>query len=180
MAERDMQPRDLAYHADVGITTIYRYLSGQRAPHSDILQRLAHALAVPTDELLGLENARPAEEPDLRMVKLPLLSSSSGGESTMMVPRVALPEIDHESLAVALADADAPELTPGEIAIVARDHPWEDGDLVVVEDAGDYIIRRAYAEPDDQVLIVGAELSTRQRLPRSDVIARVMTSIRHY
>src|SRR5690554_6622158 len=94
-----------------------------------------------------------------RWMSAPMLSPS-GEASTMIVPQAALPEnIGRAELAVVIPDDAAPDLSPRDTVILARDHPWEDGDLLVAALDGDYVVRRAYTEADDRILLVGADMS---------------------
>ena len=184
MAARDMQPRDLAYHADVGVTTIYRYLSGDRAPHSDILHKLASVLHVSTDELLGIEprSIRPLEVSEAEMVQLPLLRTrrdvTEGTTEMVEVPRYTLPpDLPVESLCVVLASEDTPDLLPEDLVVAARDHDWSDGDLLAVLIGDEVHVRRVVRE-GAEVLAVGPRIELRDRVPLSDVVGRVMTYTR--
>lgn len=179
-----MKPAELAYRADVGVTTIYRYLSGNRAPHADILERLASALSCSTDELLGLSPIEHAlEVPDLHIVHLPLLHTPQDvGEAsqTMAVPAFALPDLPLDVLAVVVPDEAAPDLCPDDLVIIARRHEWTDGNLLSVIVGDHLLIRRGYREPDGRVLVVGREISDRARIRERDVVGRVMTSTRSH
>ncbi len=55
MAKAVLTPRELARMTDLSESTVYRYLSENRIPHGTQLLKLARALSVTADELLGTE-----------------------------------------------------------------------------------------------------------------------------
>jgi len=177
-----MSIAELARAAELTESTIYRLEAEGRKPRSDTLQALAEALNVSADDILGLDQSspEPVEAAGLALTNLPLLLSPSGEARTMIVPEAALPEsISRDRLVVILPDDAAPDVTPRDTVIVARDEAWEDGDLLaaVLDDA--YVIRRAYAEADGQILLVGSDMSVRRRVSAESIVGRAMTAIRH-
>jgi len=188
MAECEMQPRDLAYHADLGTTSVYRYLSGERTPHSDVLRKLADALDCTTDELLGIDKpSQPAadlNETKPSHVGIPLRRTITQVEGEYAVPIEHLPsDVSHDQLdAVPAADdACAPEVQPDDVAIVQRDADWSDGQLVAVADPeGVLLIRYAWADGDDHIRATGTSPAVHMSLPADSVWGRVRRLIRAY
>ncbi|MGD9495495.1 MAG: S24 family peptidase [Armatimonadota bacterium] len=98
------------------------------------------------------------------------------------MPVMALPDgIDAESVVAATVsdDACAPEIRQGDLVIIARDHPWSDGDLVALIHKSHLLVRRAFHE-GQQVLVVGADLSDRHTLAAQAILGRVVSSVRFH
>ena len=57
-AARGWTQTELAYHAGINAAEVSRYETGSRQPLASVLARLARALEVPSDYLLGLTDER--------------------------------------------------------------------------------------------------------------------------
>ena len=55
LAKRQMTQRELAKRINVTEVTISRYISNQRMPHAAIIVKIAEALGVSADVLLGID-----------------------------------------------------------------------------------------------------------------------------
>jgi len=176
---------ELARAAVLTENAIYRLESGSRnQPRADTIEALARALDVSADELLGLDPRHESltEVPLGDLVEVPFAAGTDQEGDVILVPEICLPDdVPHDRLAAAYApdDACAPDLHETDLAIIALDHPWSDGDLLALLNSHVLLIRRAYRE-GDAVLIVGADLTDRRTVPADSVIGRVMRSIRSH
>lgn len=188
-ASRGWSVARLARETEMTEGAIYKIEGNPNAqPTPDTITALARVLTVSADELLGLEpNGKLTgliEIPPGDWVTIPMLTTAAGMDTgeEISVPSLCLPDgVDHDRLAalVVADDACAPDLCHDDLAILARDQPWSDGDLIVVPIDGQLLVRRGYQEVTD-VMLVGADLSDRRRLPRDQVVGRIMSCLHHF
>jgi len=183
MAAADMSPRELARQADVAEATVYRHLSATRTqPESATISAYARALGVSADELLGIAPPEQREVPVGELVNIPFAAGTPDAGEMIMVPEIALPpDVPRDQLVAARTPDDAchPDLSPDDLAIIATDWPWVDGDLLAVLVSERLMIRRAYHEGDG-ALVIGTTPADRQTVPPDLIIGRVMRSIRSH
>jgi len=183
-ASRGWSIAELARNAVLTESAVYKIENKPNAqPQPDTIAALARALTVSADELLGLPVHESLTEVALGdLVEVPFAAGTDQEGDVMLVPEICLPDdVPHDRLVAAHApdDACAPDLHQTDLAIIATDWPWADGDLLALLNSHVLVIRRAYRE-GDAVLIVGADLTDRRTVPADSVIGRVMRSIRSH
>lgn len=193
--DRDMTIRDVARAADLAESTVYRFEADITAlPRSDTLERLALALHVTTDKLLGLNHRPPVPGAvplsDVQLVQLPLVRKlSTAGDSlydsgdvleVVDVPRAWIPAgVDIEDCFVWQVSRDmlAGAIRAGDCVLVERTPDPRDSIPVAIIRAADrksLEVRRVFIE--GQVVWASSDDPTEppSRITDRQVVASVL------
>lgn len=161
---KDWQATDLSEHSGVHISSISRIEAGKTlSPGPDILRRLAKALDVTIDDLLGDDEPAPSLIFRKGVVLVPYVRRAvhagpdawqeAGEDRTPMARDEAA---GHKRLYAAriVGDCMIPDVYPGATVIWDPDlrHP-SDGQTVVVSLNGDLLVKLAYRDGDSYLLV---------------------------
>jgi len=165
--QKGITQEELGRILDVGKATISNYESEKRQLTADILQKLAEYFGVSTDEILGLDNAKPepigkpvdpAEFPPKALIRqplpdlenetalIPILGSVRAGYDYIAEQEIlgwlkveeAFPEAHPQAFALYVkGDSMAPEIRHNDIAICLSDQEIRDNDVAVICINGD-------------------------------------------
>lgn len=133
---KDIKPIDVSKRSGINKSQISRYISGETRPSVANAAKIAAALGVSTDWLLGkepIDNIRPAIPSEPRTI--PVLGKVAGGDP-MFIDEDVIGEIymDDENDLFALkmkGDSMSPRILDGDTVVVRSQKTAEDGDLVI-------------------------------------------------
>jgi transcriptional regulator with XRE-family HTH domain len=123
----------------------------EQASVADALERVQRLLQ--KDEITILDpNGTAHHEP---LIDLPIVAAGTTVRGVIAVPRMLLPTaVPHDHLAVAHADAAAPDMNEGDMLLVdRRDRDPDDGSIVVAEDDGEIVVREVYRAGELRLLL---------------------------
>lgn len=132
---KGIRPTDLAERSGIDKGSISHYMSGHYRPGSKSMKRIADALGVSTDWLLGKEEVSDARLTKDELSKIPILGSVAAG-----VPIYAQEDVigsvmveDPEGLYALRVKGDSmsPRIMDGDLVIVHQQDTAEDGELVI-------------------------------------------------
>lgn len=175
--DRGLTIEDLAHRAGLAGSTVYRFEAGKLAlPRADTLQALAQVLGVSADYLLGSITVLDPQGSVQRelLIDLPIVAAGTTVRGVIAVPRMLLPTaVPHDHLAVAYADAAAPDMNEGDMLLVdRRDRDPGDGGVVVAEVDGEIVVREVYRAGELRLLL--GKQGTRGRVPPEAILGRVV------
>ncbi len=142
----------------------------EQASVADALERVQRLLQ--KDEITILDpNGTAHHEP---LIDLPIVAAGTTVRGVIAVPRMLLPTaVPHDHLAVAYADAAAPDMNEGDMLLVdRRDRDPGDGGVVVAEVDGEIVVREVYAAGSDRLLL--GKQGTQGRVPPEAILGRVV------
>lgn len=137
MSLLEVRQTDIAKMTGINKGRISRWMSGENTPSGDNLTKLAGALNVSVDYLLGKEEAQTEKPPKIHEVAVM-------GKVAAGVPISAQEDIigsiwtDKECFALKVkGDSMSPRIMDGDIVLVKKQESAEDGDLVIAEIDGE-------------------------------------------
>jgi len=130
---------------DVSHTTIYRIEAGVHKPKADILKKLAQALGVSTDYILGLRTDKEIKEDedikpgDIRknLKMIPVVGEISAGNGIDpiedIIDMISIPEEKQVDFALFVkGDSMTPKFQEGDLALVIKTPVLENGEIGVI------------------------------------------------
>lgn len=140
MSERDITPKELSSRLHVDLSTIYRYLDNTRLPKYDTILELTSIFDVSADYLLGISNCKDIVKIHEPILEVPVLKGFKAKDNIYDEKNIerylTIPKdrFEHSNNLFALKindDAMRPRLYEGDIVIVQRNEPLNNGDLGV-------------------------------------------------
>lgn len=138
--ECELSQRDLADKILVNESTVSRYLDGTRLPKYEVLKAISDFFDVSIDYLFGLTNCRDIIKVHEPIIEVPILQSFKAKdnildekniESYLTIPKIRFKNSDNLFALKINDDAMRPRLYEGDIVIVQRNEPLNNGDLGV-------------------------------------------------
>ena len=137
MLEKGIRQADLVQMTGIDKGALSSYMNGRYMPNAEKIAKIAKALGVSVDYLLGKEDPPAADLPKTHEV--PVLGKVAAG-----VPISAQVDIigsiwtDKECFALKVkGDSMSPRIMDGDIVLVKKQESAEDGDLVIAEIEGE-------------------------------------------
>lgn len=149
----------LAEMANLNRVTVARYESGRIEPGAQALIRIAAAMDVSVDELLGLESGGDQDSVFLRIVKaaVPIVGSIACGVPITAVENIEgyvnLPEGVQADFALRCSgDSMVPTLMDRDLVLIRQQEDVPDGRIAAVLIGQDATLKRVHHLPDGLVL----------------------------
>lgn len=137
MQEKGIRQTDLVEKTGIDKGALSSYMNGRYMPNAEKFAKIANALGVSVDYLLGKEEAQTEKPPKIHEVSV--LGKVAAG-----VPISAQEDIigsiwtDKECFALKVkGDSMSPRIMDGDIVLVKKQESAEDGDLVIAEIEGE-------------------------------------------
>lgn len=137
MQEKGIRQTDLVEKTGIDKGALSSYMNGRYMPNAEKVAKIAKALGVSVDYLLGKEEAKTERPPKIHEVSV--LGKVAAG-----VPISAQEDIigsiwtDKECFALKVkGDSMSPRIMDGDIVLVKKQESAEDGDLVIAEIDGE-------------------------------------------
>jgi len=137
MQEKGIRQTDLVEKTGIDKGALSSYMNGRYMPNAEKVAKIAKALGVSVDYLLGKEEAQTERPPKIHEVSV--LGKVAAG-----VPISAQEDIigsiwtDKECFALKVkGDSMSPRIMDGDIVLVKKQESAEDGDLVIAEIDGE-------------------------------------------
>ena len=137
MQEKGIRQTDLVEKTGIDKGALSSYMNGRYMPNAEKVAKIAKALGVSVDFLLGKEEAQTQKPPKIHEVSV--LGKVAAG-----VPISAQEDIigsiwtDKECFALKVkGDSMSPRIMDGDIVLVKKQESAEDGDLVIAEIDGE-------------------------------------------
>lgn len=137
MQEKGIRQTDLVEKTGIDKGALSSYMNGRYMPNAEKFAKIANALGVSADYLLGKEEAQTEKPPKIHEVSV--LGKVAAG-----VPISAQEDIigsiwtDKECFALKVkGDSMSPRIMDGDIVLVKKQESAEDGDLVIAEIEGE-------------------------------------------
>ena len=137
MQEKGIRQTDLVEKTGIDKGALSSYMNGRYMPNAEKVAKIAKALCVSVDYLLGKEEAQTEKPPKIHEVSV--LGKVAAG-----VPISAQEDIigsiwtDKECFALKVkGDSMSPRIMDGDIVLVKKQESAEDGDLVIAEIEGE-------------------------------------------
>ena len=137
MQEKGIRQTDLVEKTGIDKGALSSYMNGRYMPNAEKVAKIAKALGVTVDYLLGKEEAQTEKPPKIHEVSV--LGKVAAG-----VPMSAQEDIigtiwtDKECFALKVkGDSMSPRIMDGDIVLVKKQESAEDGDLVIAEIDGE-------------------------------------------
>lgn len=137
MQEKGIRQTDLVEKTGIDKGALSSYMNGRYMPNAEKVAKIAKALGVSVDYLLGKEEAQTEKPPKIHEVSV--LGKVAAG-----VPISAQEDIigsiwtDKECFALKVkGDSMSPRIMDGDIVLVKKQESAEDGDLVIAEIEGE-------------------------------------------
>jgi repressor LexA len=135
--EKKISRQELAEKANISLSGLYFYEKGEKIPSAEILLKLALALEVSSDKLLGIEKniVKSPEDLMLKIKHIPLFDkiSSNFKVEENVLNYVSVTEFYDADFALKINDdSTSPSLIEGNIALVKKQNFLENGDVGVI------------------------------------------------
>ena len=160
-----MTQRDLANKIDISYSVMNRIESGTRAVRDDEVIKIADALDVSTDYLLGVHvnEKTPSNNRHNKIIEVPVLGSIPAGipiaaiEDICDYEEITIPQsansLDYFALKV-FGDSMAPRIQSGDVVVCRKQDSVDNGDIaVVLIDGEDATLKRIQKNADGISLI---------------------------
>ena len=155
--KKNMSMEKLAQTVDVSSTTIYRIEKGQE-PGANNLKKIAEALGVSTDKLLGLEAEKTLEERKVDLKVIPVLGKICAGEGIEVLDQNT---IDYVSIAggkadfalIVKGDSMSPKYKSGDIVLIIKQNDLQNGEIGAICYNGHDAVIRKFVQEDNTVYL---------------------------
>lgn len=155
--ERGLSQDELAEIATLSRISIARYETGKIEPGAQALNRIADALEVTTDELLGRED-RLTPFIGIQRGAIPIIGEIACGErispDTDPEGYADIPEGIHADFALRCkGDSMQPTFRDGDLVLIRAQPEVENGQIAAVNVDGETTLKHIYRQPDGLALI---------------------------
>jgi repressor LexA len=163
---KNFSREDVASAAGTTATTIYRIENGTQ-PTAENLAKIAKALGISIDELLGVRNLNDLDEKEkikiedinTKLKRVPVLGEISAGKGIdaleNLIDVIYIPEKKSVDFALLIrGDSMTPKFNPGDLALVVKTDHLENGEIGIVGIDGEQAVIKKYYNYGDKIQLI--------------------------